>query len=110
MHIHVKSLPKIIKPSSIVDRVFKSQGFRRKGKKDSPYYQLRIEDVSTKTQYEVQIPIKEIHQHQQEPFYKCQEFQIKMISPRRKNQQIPDAIILAAKEKVQEAFSYLLVK
>ena len=108
MHIDVKSLPKIIKPSSIVDGVFESQGIRRKGKKDSPYYHFQIEDVCSQTQYDVQIPIKEIREKQQEPFYKCHSFQITMKSPRMKNQQIPEAIVTAATEKVHEVFSYIL--
>jgi len=108
VHINVKSLPKIMKPSSIVDGVFESQGFRRKGKKDSPYYQFKIGDVCTQTEYEVQIPIQEIHKKKQESLYKCQEFRITMKSPRLRNSTIPDAIVSAAKEKVHEAFTTIL--
>ncbi|TCS84523.1 hypothetical protein [Tepidibacillus fermentans] len=107
MQIAVKSLPKIIKPSSVVEEVFESQGFRRKGKKDSPYYQFKIEDVCTQTKYEVQIPIQEIRKQKQEPFYKCQEFRITMKSPKMRNSEIPDAIISAAKERVHEVFSII---
>ncbi|WP_339062041.1 hypothetical protein [Tepidibacillus marianensis] len=108
MHIEVKSLPKIMKPSSVVDGVFESQGFRRKGKKDSPYYQIRIEDVCTQTEYVVQIPIQEIYKKKQEPLYKCQDFRITMKSPRMRNSSIPVAIVSAAREKVHEAFSTIL--
>ncbi|MFT9486419.1 MAG: hypothetical protein ACH0QD_03485 [Tepidibacillus sp.] len=106
MHITIKSGFKIVKPSSRIDEVFESQGFKKKGGKDFPYYRLRIDDICTRTSYELQIPIQEIYLSPKESLYKFQEMIIHTRSP-VKPHQIPEAIIQAAKEKMNEVFSTL---
>lgn len=108
MHLRIKSSSKIIKPCSMVDMVFKTQGFKKKITRYISYYHIKIKDNCTNTNYELQIPIKEILQKKREPLYKIQDITILSKSPLNKNQQIPTEIIQAANEKVREVLSYLV--
>lgn len=110
MYSRVKFVQKILKPKTLVDQVFEAQGFRKKGQKYSPYYQLRIDDNCTQSCYELKIPIQEIYlndYNQNEPFYKLQQMQILKKSPIMKDKKIPNAVVQAANEKINEVISYL---
>ena len=103
----VKSFQKVVQSSSRVDDVFVSQGFKKVGRKDFPYYRLKVADLSTRTNYEVQIPIHKIGQGQAEPLYKIYEMTIHPKDPYPKKHPIPDSVVHAAQEKVRETLSYL---
>lgn len=108
MHLHFKPSSKVLKPCSVVDPIFKAQGFEKKRKKDITYFHLTMKDSITRASYELQIPYQEVYQQSNsEPLYKIQEIYIYPISPRMKNVQIPTAVANAANEKVHEVFSYL---
>ena len=107
MHLHIKKTSKIIKPSSLVDKVFVAQGFCKKIKADISYYHLQLKDSITNTFYELQIPFEILYLNRKEPFYKIQEIVVYSKSPLMKNKDIPMPVINAANEKVYETISYL---
>lgn len=106
MQVSMKSTLKIIKPCSEVDKAFKAQGFTKKQKKNYPYFHLKIQDNSTLLCYDLQIPIYE-YQKNEKSVCKIHEINIKSKDPVLKNQQIPQAVVTAAYEKIREVFSYL---
>ncbi|OEG00047.1 hypothetical protein BHF71_06710 [Vulcanibacillus modesticaldus] len=108
MYLSIKLTSKLIKPCSLVDKVFKAQGFKKRIKKFHTYYYLRIEDNITRGNYELQVPFQVIHHGKKESLYKIHEIIILSKSPLLKNQQIPSAIIHAANEKFREVSSYLI--
>lgn len=105
----VKSFQKVVQSSSRVDYVFESQGFTKTGRKDSPYYRLKLADLATRTNYEVQIPIRKIVRGHEEPMYKITEMTIHLKDPYPKKHPIPDSVVHAAQEKVRETLSYLML-
>lgn len=109
-HLHILKTPKIVKPSSLVDKVFEGQGFSKRMKNDIHYYHVRFNDVITRTSYELQIPFEILYISKKEPFYKIQELVIFPKSNYMKKRAVPEEIINAAYEKAFEALSYLIEK
>lgn len=107
MHLHIKKISKIVKPSSLVDKTFNAQGFKKVVKKDLSYYHLLIKDNITDTTYELRIPFQIIYPNHKESVYKIQDIVLYAKSPLLKNLNIPNSIINAAYEKIHDVFSYL---
>jgi len=107
VHLQIIKTSKIIKPSSVMDSVFRAQGFSKKVKKDLSYYQLRFKDNITRIYYELQVPFDILYLNKKETYYKIQELILFAKSPLTNQYSVPKAIINAANEKVCEVFSYL---
>ncbi|MGD9678545.1 MAG: hypothetical protein AB7V16_09415 [Vulcanibacillus sp.] len=107
MQLQLKKIPKIVKPISVIDKTFESQGFKKTIKKDYSYYHLSIYDNITKTRYELRIPFQIIYPCKKESVYRIKEVVLFTNSPRLQNSGIPKAIINAAYEKLYEIFPYL---
>lgn len=107
MHLQIIKTSKIIQPSSVMDSIFKAQGFSKQVKKDISYYQLRFKDNITRIYYELQVPFEIIYLNKKETYYKIQELILFVRSPFANQHIIPKAIINAVNGKVCEVFSYL---
>lgn len=100
----------MVKPFSIVDQMFQSQGFSRRGRQ-SPTYDIRIEDTASHTVYYLRIPARQMgNKENTDALLKLDRPYIrKRQGPNRYNptQEIPDSVVEAAQHKMAEIASYL---
>jgi len=57
-----KVLPRCVMPLTSVHYLLTAHGFRKSGSEDNPIYQAKLQDASTQTEYQINIPVQ-IDQH-----------------------------------------------
>ena len=53
-----KVLPRCMMPLTSVHYLLTAHGFKKSGSEDNPIYQAKVQDASTQTEYQINIPVR----------------------------------------------------
>lgn len=94
-----KVLPRSIMPFAHVHHLLTAHGFRKAGTEDCPIYQVVLQDTSTQTGYQINIPIQ--IDHQRHDFVKLGKVYLD------ETENIPSPILQAIYSKLFEIADYM---
>lgn len=108
MKLRMKTLSSVVRPYGQIDRLLKSQGFRSTHNYP-PTYDTRIRDIASGQVYRLKVPTYLTEKKVQEEYLQLDEPVLELDSNNRCQSfsNIPDSVIFAVHEKLEEIVSYL---
>ncbi|SEN06929.1 hypothetical protein [Lihuaxuella thermophila] len=110
MQLKTKTLTGMVRPYHLIDRMLKSQGFRR-SHNQPPVYKMKIKDAGSGLVYRLKIPTSSPRPHSDLKYLRFEPPSLELDKTLFKSNSslpvIPDTIVSAANEKIEEVASYL---
>jgi hypothetical protein len=102
--LKVKALAGIVRPYNLIDRMMRSQGFSRLRQQSPPVYGLKIRDMASGQVYRLTVTTTSAHPDRDPQFLRLE---FPQLEPQNQKHPIPESVISAACEKMEEVASYL---
>jgi hypothetical protein len=109
VQLKTKALTGMVRPYHMIDRMLKSQGFRC-SHNQPPVYKMKIKDAGSGLVYRLKIPTSSPHPHSDLEYLRLEPPSLELDTSLCKSNwlpMIPDTVVSAANEKMEEVASYL---